>query len=34
VAKEGAELGVDFGFSKLIKVTQELEDVGSTAPGE
>jgi len=34
VAKEGAELGVDFGFSKLIKVTQELEDVGPTAPGE
>ncbi|KAJ6385606.1 hypothetical protein OIU77_028731 [Salix suchowensis] len=34
VAKEGAELGVDFGFSKLIKVERELEDVGPTARGE
>lgn len=34
MAEEGAELGVDFGFSKLVKVTQELEDMGTAAAGE
>lgn len=31
VAEERAELGVDFGLTELVKVTEEFKDVGPTA---
>ena len=32
--KEGTHLGVDFGLPKLVKVPQELQNVGPAAPGQ
>lgn len=34
MTKERAKLGVNFGFSKLIEVSEELKNVGSAAPRE
>lgn len=34
LAKEGTHLGVDFGLPELVKVPQELQDVGPAAPGQ
>ncbi len=31
---KGAELGVDFGFSELVEVAEEFEDVGPAAAAE
>lgn len=34
VAEKRAELSMDFGFSELVEIPEEFQDMGSTAAGE